>query len=191
MARPMSEKRKFEIMWRNLRFDYKNAMTGARIKSISDLKRFGRIVDENNWANFQKAVDNPMRNRTSQVNEITSSNQTNKSSKVLPKMDKTNKEQIPNKPKSDLKELNPGESQKQQLSKGSWNAMEGSAANTLQQLADQYKRPAIGICYNCRKQGHHYGECPDDRRKFCRICGFQGVLTKICPVCAKNEESSA
>lgn len=190
MTRPMSEKRKFEIVWRNLRFDYKNAMTGARIKSLSTLKRYGRIVDENNWASFQRNSDNPVRSRGMQVNEITGSQNPNKSSKSSTKTVKTLKE-FSSKPKSEPNETHQGEAKKQEKQNSVWNPMEGSSAGTLQQLVEQYKRPAIGVCYNCKKQGHHYAECADDRRKFCRICGFPGVLTKTCPICAKNEESSA
>lgn len=186
MTRPISERRRFEIIWRNMRFDYKNAMTGADIKSLSKLKRFGRVVDENNWANFQRSVENPPRSKTNQVNEITNS-KADKNSQNSSKSDKSKNEQGSMKNKSNTDKGSRGKERKDT----EIEPMEGSATNTLQKLVDQYKRPAIGVCYNCRKQGHHYGECSLDRHKFCRVCGFPDVLTKTCPYCAKNAESSA
>ncbi|XP_055623057.1 trichohyalin-like [Toxorhynchites rutilus septentrionalis] len=61
MTRPMSERRKFEVIWRNMRFDYKNAMIGAGIRSLPKLKKYGRMVDENYWNIYQKPTENQYR----------------------------------------------------------------------------------------------------------------------------------
>lgn len=74
MTKPISDQRKFEIVWRNMRYDYKNALTGSRIKTTSRLKKYGRIIDENNWNMFQKS--NEIRLKVQQVNENFFSEQT-------------------------------------------------------------------------------------------------------------------
>lgn len=85
MTRPLPEKRRFELIWRNMRFNYKNAMIGTGIKSISKLKRYGRIVDENNWSIFQKTVESTNNEAcSSQLNEISTDNKP-KTTKQKPK----------------------------------------------------------------------------------------------------------
>lgn len=193
MTKPISDRRKFDIIWRNMRHEYKNAMTGANIHSLSKLKRFGRTVDENNWYLYQKSSDN-QKSRSSQINEISGSKDNSKkaqsenygSSKVFrnSKYNKSGKDGESEKPRQSEKE----KSNKQDSP--ALNPMEGSSRKTLTNLVENYRRPPIGVCYNCRKSGHHYGECPDKRQKFCRLCGFSDVFTSLCPVCSKNAEHS-
>lgn len=193
MTRTISDRRKFEIIWRNMRFDYKNAMTGAGIKSLAELKKYGRIIDENNWNMFQKPPDVSNRPRISQVNEIFSNN-SNKSTNGSANNTFNTKVYTKSKPKDEIRDNYKGAEEKtgerEEKKERVQNTMEGSAKGTLQSLAAQYKRPPIGTCYNCSKMGHHYGECPEDRRKFCRLCGFSDVYTSHCPCCQKNEQNS-
>lgn len=182
MTRSISEKRKFEIIWRNMRFDYKNAMTGACIKSLPKLKRYGRIVDENNWSIFQKPFENSSKPRSNQLNEISTPSKTNNTQQKT-----KNNKQI----EASKQQKQKVEEEQQKTHEGQVEPMEGSTKGTLKMLVEQYKRPPIGTCYNCRKQGHYYFECEEPRHTFCRICGFPDVLTKTCPRCPKNLESSA
>lgn len=69
--------------------------------------------------------------------------------------------------------------------------IEGSSKGTLKAQSERYIRPPIGTCYNCRKNGHHYGDYSEKRKKFCRLCGFWDVITPECPFCQKYEQSSA
>lgn len=190
MTKPISDQRKFEIVWRNMRYDYKNALTGSGIKSISRLKKYGRIIDENNWNMFQKS--NESRLKVHQVNEISTTN----SSKYKLNSGNGNNSRASSqsKPKKNLESEKtkqrdePSESRKGQ---NNVDPIEGSSKGTLKALSERYVRPPIGTCYNCRKHGHHYGDCLEKRKKFCRLCGFSDVITPECPFCQKNEQSSA
>lgn len=195
MESQLSSKRKFQIVWRNMRHEYKNALTGAKIdKNLAKLKEYGRLVDENNWYLFQRPIENPGRRKSNQIEEIaTYQKQYNK--QPTPNMNKTrifqnsnlnpryqnNNKNVPN----ETKKLNT-EEREQKIDE----PMEGSSSGTLQNLVRNYKRPAIGTCYNCRKSGHHFGECPEQRQKFCKRCGFSNVQTHLCPFCTKNETES-
>lgn len=194
MTRPISDRRKFDIIWRNLRFDYKNSMTGAGVRSLSKLKKYGRIIDENNWTMFNKSHENVNRGRSSQVNEVAatdsskskgaSQQNSNSLSRVFTRTKPKNEPQEKSKP---LVETNSGERKGEK----SANPVEGSANSTLMLMAEKYRRPPIGVCYNCRVSGHHYADCPKPKGKFCRLCGFGDVITPACPVCQKNEADSA
>lgn len=194
MTRSISERRKFDIIWRNLRFDYKNAMTGAGVRSLSKLKKYGRIIDENNWSIFHKSHENMGRSRNAQVHEVatidsqkskSSSQNVNSASRVFTR----------SKPKSDpidkTKPLSETKISGEKNGEKPADPVEGSSKSTLVEMAEKYRRPPIGVCYNCRTSGHHYADCSKPRGKFCRICGFGDVFTNACPVCPKNEAGSA
>ena len=142
MTRPISERRRFEIIWRNMRFDYKNAMTGAGVRSLAKLKKYGRQIDENNWNMFQKSFEAPTRPKTNQVNEI----QVGKSQNEKP-----NKGGLANNsrnlPKNKRKDGYSAQSSSKDIEKGtegkndSPSSMEGSAKGTSQKLVEHYKRP--------------------------------------------------
>ena len=42
------------------------------------------------------------------------------------------------------------------------------------------------ICYNCRKPGHVYMQCPEDPKIFCYRCGLPNFKTINCPECLKG-----
>lgn len=194
MSKQISDNRKFELIWRNMRHDYKNSLTGAGIKSLSKLRKFGRIIDENNWNLYQKPSENIIRSRPNQVSEIVETEQGNTKSKTNVSGNKTkvftntklNKAKFADQGKSNVKDKTATKT-----SEGKSDPMEGTSKSTMAVLVDQYKRPPIGTCYNCKESGHHYGECPSTKRKFCRLCGFSDVYTSTCPYCQKNVESSA
>lgn len=39
------------------------------------------------------------------------------------------------------------------------------------------------ICFNCRKVGHQYRNCPSPRNKHCFRCGRSDVTVRTCPNC--------
>lgn len=194
MTRPISERRKFDIIWRNLRFEYKNAMTGAGVRSLSKLKKYGRIIDENNWTMFHKSHDYMARGRNTQVSEVSATDSSkskapfqnpNSASRVF------TRSKSKNEPTEKIKPLSETKTSGERKEEKSADPVEGSSKGTLIAMAENYRRPPIGVCYNCRLSGHHYADCPKPKGKFCRICGFGDVITPTCPVCQKNEAFSA
>ncbi|KXJ30243.1 hypothetical protein RP20_CCG006769 [Aedes albopictus] len=194
MTRSISERRKFNIIWRNLRFEYKNAMTGAGVRSLSKLKKYGRIIDENNWTMFHRPHENSARGRSAQLHEVTAS-ESSKSKGNSQNPNAASRVFTRSKPKNDSTEKTKTLTETKNLGEKSGekpvDPVEGSSKGTLIQMAEKYRRPPIGVCYNCRTSGHHYADCPKPKGKFCRICGFGDVMTPACPVCQKNEADSA
>lgn len=196
MTKQLSKKRKFNIIWRNMRHDYKNALTGAGVKSLSHLRKYGRRIDEN-FSFIHKQTESTSRTRNYQVNEVNAEQGRNQKSSG----NSGNNSKVFTNSKYNLtKQKATGEEKEEQKSKagnekgrkeeGKIEPMEGSAKGTMQTLVNKYQRPPIGTCYNCRKHGHHYVECSEPRRKFCRLCGFADVFTSSCPFCQKNTEGS-
>lgn len=189
LTKPISEGKKFEIINRNLRSDYKGHAVASNIDNLADLKRFGRQLDATFWykyANSNNNEQNTSRNKT-QVNELTRN------------PEKKSKHQSEDSKKS-YKSRNFYRSQKEcsdeeQPSTKSSRENPGNVKpkpktpdhpKDSQSWVDRYVPPTAGICFNCRGQGHHYSECNRPRCKFCLRCGLPDVETKNCPYCAKN-----
>lgn len=148
MTRPISDRRKFNIVWRNMRFEYKNAMTGANINSLPKLKRYGRVVDENNWFSFQKPFENTMKSRHNQINEISAPNKANTSSKQMSGHNSHKEKDRTSKLSNQSKWQETAGEKRSPKQTVPLDPMEGSTKSTLKLLVEQYKRPAIGTCYN-------------------------------------------
>lgn len=194
MTRPISDRRQFDIIWRNLRFDYKNAMTGAGVRSLSKLKKYGRVIDENNWTMFHKSHENTARGRNNQINEVAATDSSkSKSASSNPQSASRvfTRSKPRNEPTEKTNQLTETKNSGERKGEKSDDPVVGSAKSTLFEMAGKYRRPPLGVCYNCRTSGHHYADCPKPKGKFCRVCGFGNVITSACPVCQKNETDSA
>lgn len=73
LSSPMEEDRKFKIIFRNARSEYKSAMLAANVKTLPAMKEFGKNFDAINWQWYTKGEkDSPRGTRTNdrQINEI-------------------------------------------------------------------------------------------------------------------------
>lgn len=53
------------------------------------------------------------------------------------------------------------------------------------------RRPEVkdtqeSICWNCGAKGHSFGNCREQKRRFCYGCGLKDVIVTECPNCIKN-----
>lgn len=189
LTRPMTEKKKFEIVFRNLRADYKAHVIAANIDNLADLKKFGRQLDATYWfkynSNPQETV--PSRNRA-QVNEV-SFGQKPRQNPPADDPNKKFKSREFYRSTSARSEEEPAKSKTQEPAKPTPSKPKSDDnAKGLQVLLEKYQIPKPGICFNCRLPGHHSKECEGPKHKFCRKCGFLNYDTDKCPFCAKNAQ---
>jgi len=59
--------------------------------------------------------------------------------------------------------------------------IESEADNEILEL----KRPKL-ICWNCRKEGHRYFDCLEDRKLFCYGCEAEVIYKPNCIICTAN-----
>lgn len=165
LTKPLTESKKFEIVFRNLRSDYKGHAVSAEIDNLVDLKKFGRKLDATYWFKHQPQIasnDTKSRGKPSQVNEIhskTKSNVVNRSSNA---------------------------SQHDSDSA----AADSDVPTGMKILLAHYKPPKDGCCFNCRLDGHHARFCDRPRHKYCQNCGFHNVDTASCPYCKTQRNCS-
>lgn len=196
LTKPISERKKFEIVYRNLRSDYKGHAVASNIDNLADLKRFGRQLDATYWYKYTSNVPDPSSSRSKpQVNELSREPQkkvkhtvedpkkTYKSrSFYRSSRDGSEEDQPPKKPPRE----NPRSNKPESRSEPKRSDARSDEPTTSSAWFDKYVPPTDGTCFNCRGQGHHHSECRQHRYKFCLRCGLHEVETKNCPYCAKN-----
>lgn len=187
LTRPMTEKKKFEIVFRNLRADYKAHAIASNIDNLADLKKFGRQLDATFWFKFNTNAQDPSASRNrAQVNEVSlgqkprqnpAADDPNRKFKsrqfYRSKPERSDEESTRQRPQEPAKPTPP---KPKTDDKG------------LQVLLEKYKVPAPGTCFNCRLPGHHATDCEGPKHKYCRKCGFLNYDTDHCPFCAKNAQ---
>lgn len=192
LTKPISEGKKFEIIMRNLRSDYKGHAVASNIDNLADLKRFGRKLDSTYWYKYaQNAQDQSTPRMKVQANEVTRE-PPNKSKPQTGNPKQTFKSKSfyrSQKYVSDDEQLtnqSRRETPKNANQKGNQQNTKPEENKVVQSWVDIYVPPPDGTCFNCRRPGHHHKECNGPRNKFCLRCGLHRVETKNCPYCEKN-----
>lgn len=204
MSEPPSEQRMFDIMFRNLRSDYKNSLLVKGVRSLRTLKVWGRKLDSANWFLY-RSKDGEQNSRSSQVNEVSrrpgqekqqfekknwrerpSSGNQNWKSRSDDKSKFRGNDDTRN--QSQKKECEPKPEAKKNPQK--LDSQEGSSSSTLDKRIAAYKVPDKSVCFNCRGNYHHFNACLKERELFCYKCGFHDFSADRCPFCAKNGHRS-
>lgn len=184
LTKPISERKKFEIVFRNLRADYKGYVVAANIDNLADLKPFGRKLDATFWYKYEHR--NQEETNTKNKNQV-SELKTNSKSKPAGSVNYLEKSRsLPKPPSKSEEEKEPKKIQRQNQPGEGSQGQKNTQDKGLQARLEKYVVPKPGMCFNCRLSGHHHAECNAPRHKFCFRCGFYNVETKDCPFCAKN-----
>ncbi|XP_055591195.1 uncharacterized protein LOC129743243 [Uranotaenia lowii] len=182
LTKPLSEGKKFEIVWRNLRSDYKGHAVASNIDNLADLKKFGRQLDATYWFKYANPIDNNPRNRR-EVNEI----KTGAIPKYPPPHD-SKKEKSRTFTRTRPEVTSEDERSKRRGLKevvGQENRTRKEKDAGLEMIVRKYVPPEKGICFNCRLRGHHFEECEGLPHKFCQRYNLKGQ------VCQENSEIPA
>lgn len=184
LTEPFSEAKKFEIVFRNMRSDYKGYAVARNINNLADLKNFGRKLDATFWYKYHNAEDPSLRTRAN-VNELRTGTKPKEPFNSEMRYQKTrNFYRSQNVNVSD--EENPLRHQHTAKEKRERNIKSAFEGNDV--LLATYILPKEGMCFNCRLPGHQAKKCRRPKHQYCTKCGFHNVDTKNCPYCAKNEQ---
>lgn len=172
LTKPMSEKKKYDIVFRNMRSDYKGHVVSSEIDNLADLKKFGRRLDATYWYKYQTPVnESTPRQKSAKVDEI----------RTGAKPKNLNKYENEQEKKRQITSDEEGSSSRKGENKTHQKQDKG-----LQILLENYRPPKDGICFNCRLKGHHARDCDKPKHRYCLKCGFHNAETATCPYCEKN-----
>lgn len=190
LTKPVSESRKFEIVFRNMRSDYKGHAVASNIDNLVDLKRFGRKLDSTFWYKYSTISEESTRNRAN-VNELRTG--TKPKTKTENEKSFVKSRNFYRSAKSEVSEdekpsKKPREGHKTHSESQNKTKTPDQASDVVQLLVDKHRPLKEGTCFNCRLAGHHHKQCDRPPHKFCYRCGFLNTDTKNCPWCAKNAQ---
>lgn len=190
LTKPISESKKYEIVYRNLRADYQGHAVASNIDNLADLKALGRKLDATYWYKYANNANenNPPRNRF-QVNEVQSGSRSIRS----PPEDRSKTYKSRNFYRSKVDRSDDDRTRNTRDTSSAQNETKNRDDNSkgVKIMLDEYTPPREGVCFNCRLKGHHESECERPKHKFCHKCGFHNVETNHCPWCAKNAQGTA
>lgn len=185
MAVAPSEQRMFDIVFRNLRSDYKNVLVVKGIRTLKGLKQWGRKLDSANiWMYRNREGDAVPKN--AQVHEVrrdfprNDNRPAEKKWKSAPYNGKS--------AKPDQKEDVTNISKRQEVPQD--NQRPGTSKADLESRIANYRVPDRLTCFNCRGKYHHHRTCLLEKEVFCMVCGFHNYTKEKCPFCAKNGRTS-
>lgn len=183
MSVPPSEERKFDIIFRNLRSDYKNVLVVKGVRSLKALRQWGRKLDSANMWMYRNK-DHDTVSKSAQVNEV----------RTKP-FQGSNQSGGRNWPPADRPNWKPHEDKQRPFIQKKPNASKDevtaeSSKGSLDRRIASYKVPEKMICFNCRGKFHHHETCLAQKSVFCTVCGFYDYTKERCPYCAKNGRGS-
>lgn len=212
MTVSLDETKKFQILFRNLRSEYKSAMLAANITTIPKMREFGKSFDSINWQWFTRTDRDTGRTQRyeRQVNEIGEGKKrpadaekpwnkgdrfkrefTNSNRPASFKNHQQNQNSKPNPPSAANKTAD--QKQEPHVSKPDYQKPGPSRnLNTMEKILKSYVPMKKGTCFNCHHFGHNFSQCQQEKQIFCEICGFPGFSLKECPYClSKNTDKTA
>lgn len=211
MTVPLDEAKKFQILFRNLRSEYKSAMLAANINTIARMREFGKNFDSINWQWYTRSEKDSSsrgyRSTERQVNEIgegkkpsSNTNRQWKSETFRREFTNSNRPQnyknppIQN-PKPSQQSSNPKTpepKQGQPIKPDNQKPGPSKSFNPMERILKAYVPLKRGTCFNCHNFGHNSTQCSQEKQVFCDVCGFPGFVQKDCPFCAsKNTDKTA
>ena len=198
MAVQPTDQRKFEIIFRNLRSDYKNVLVIKGVKTLKALKLWGKKLDSaNSW--MYRTKDTEPAPKSAQVHEV-SSGPPQKYNKPETRQWKVNDPGCkPNwknnqgagkppaaKPQNQEQNQNRNQDRNQDRNEN----QSGTSSGALEKRVQNYRVPDKMVCFNCRGKYHHFGVCLMPKEVFCTVCGFHDFPKETCPFCLKNGRNS-
>ncbi|XP_055551429.1 uncharacterized protein LOC129733877 [Wyeomyia smithii] len=188
LTKPMTERKKFDIVFRNMRADYKGYAVSTNIDNLVDLKHLGRRLDATYWFKYQTpASEGQPRVKPAQVNEVYTGT---KHKNALP----NGNEQFKTRNfynSHGRGGTDQGNKRARETQQENFKEREPDSQRGLDAILERYQVPRDGVCFNCRLPGHHARECNKPRHKYCQACGFHDVDSECCPYCEKNAHKTA
>nr|XP_029715635.1 uncharacterized protein LOC115259240 [Aedes albopictus] len=183
-----SEQRMFDIIFRNLRLDYKNVLVVKGIRTLKGLKQWGRKLDSVNvWMYRNRETETAP--KSAQVHEVRQDfprdniRPSEKKWKSDPRTEKGSRSD--QKENVDRRQI----PKRQEVQKD--DQRPGSSKADLESRVANYRVPDKLTCFNCRGKYHHHQACLMEKEVFCMVCGFHNYTKEKCPFCAKNGRTSA
>lgn len=168
LSKPLSRRRKFEVVWDNMRPHYRSKTSIIRVRDLDHLILLNHRIDaaESCFHSHQDTRNGEPRNQRNihQVECASSQDETEE--------------------REDLDVVDAMVNQEGQRQSGRIQRNGIRHTNTTDQ--QQRNQTLINQCWNCRKPGHNWRDCKEPRSIFCYGCGELGRTIRSCQRCADS-----
>ncbi|XP_062708913.1 trichohyalin-like [Aedes albopictus] len=159
LSTPLDPQRIFEVIWDNMRPHYRSKLACKTVESLRKLEHYAYRIDANDpvFRNVRETPSKPIHNIEVEQKEDESYSSASESEHVNAIGSRFDKDRR----------------YRDQRSAGTNGRNQESPRETPSSTQ-------IPMCWNCRKSGHLWRNCPEEKRLFCYLCGTQGKTVTTC-----------
>lgn len=168
LSRPLSKRRKFEVVWDNMRPHYRSKISIVRVRDLEHLIQLNHRIDAAD-SSFQ--IHNEFRN-TEQRNQ-----------RNVHQIECASSQDECDEPEG-VDVVDARMDHRGQMSRR--RVQPTFAQNTSKTNQQQTSESTGNACWNCRKTGHNWRDCKEPRAIFCYGCGELGRTIRSCQRCAES-----
>lgn len=168
LSKPLSRRRKFEVIWDNMRQHYRSKISIVRVRDLQHLIDLNYRIDAADHQLHQPGVDHFVRRPINQIEaaEYVSEDEEEQEATVNHVKGQYQRNRPPaSRPFS-------GPTQQVQGNRQAENGEPGLARLS---------------CWNCQEEGHGWRQCTKPRNIFCYGCGNLGRTIRSCERCVRQE----
>lgn len=179
LSRPLSSRRKFEVIWDNMRPFYHSKLSTIQVQGLEHLTTLNRGID---------AVDShlhqpPAESKQRQIHHVAVEEEEAENEEpefidaIQPFSRPSGIRPQGNRNRPNFRPFNPPNEPRQEPV--------NQAPTSRQQVAN-----AAATCWNCRQTGHNWRVCQETKSIFCYGCGELGRTIRSCSRCAAMQGTS-
>ena len=169
LSRPLSQRRKFEVIWDNMRQHYRSKISIVEVQDLQHLTSLNYRIDAADPQLQQFSTETNFRR---QVNQLEAEDSDDSSEQV------TSINAVSNRPNRPYPAPNQGSGSRHQKERP-----------RNHETHDNNPRPTK--CWNCQEDGHGWRQCSKPRLIFCYGCGSLGRTIRTCERCTGSARNMA
>lgn len=184
LSKPLSSRRKFEVIWDNMRTYYHTRLAPFTVKNLAQLTELNRGIDA---ADSRLQQQSDSRNQRQVHNVECELGEHSEDSLEMVDAIGTRPDGRGYKPQTGKSSFVEQNRSNQRNNNQQQQRVEQPNRSTSVQQAEQQVRadPTTppNACWNCHRIGHNWRECQEPRAIFCYGCGMLGRTIRSCPRC--------
>lgn len=171
LSQPLSERRKFEVIWDNMRQHYRSKISIVKIRDLNHLIDLNYRIDAADHHLQQQTNETPFRRPVNQIEaeDDSSYDEEERATDVNMIRRETRNRPLPNRSSNEV----------------------GQQTTSSRQREDSEGVNARWACWNCQEVGHGWRQCTKSRNVFCYGCGFLGRTIRSCERCSRVSSSQS